>query len=61
MYSGVLFSGVISLIQMNKKGEEALASGETPVGCVLVHNDEVIGSGMNDTNKSMNVRFRTLF
>ncbi|EDN11212.1 hypothetical protein HCAG_07665 [Histoplasma mississippiense (nom. inval.)] len=35
-------------------GEEALASGETPVGCVLVHNDEVIGSGMNDTNKSMN-------
>ncbi|KAL2372297.1 hypothetical protein RJZ57_003239 [Blastomyces gilchristii] len=39
---------------MNEKGEEALASGETPVGCVLVHNDEVIGSGMNDTNKSMN-------
>ncbi|PGH29354.1 tRNA-specific adenosine deaminase 2 [[Emmonsia] crescens] len=35
-------------------GEEALASGETPVGCVLVHNDEIIGSGMNDTNKSMN-------
>ncbi|OJD24427.1 hypothetical protein ACJ73_04213 [Blastomyces percursus] len=35
-------------------GEEALANGETPVGCVLVHNDEVIGSGMNDTNKSMN-------
>ncbi|EEH43998.2 uncharacterized protein PADG_00287 [Paracoccidioides brasiliensis Pb18] len=35
-------------------GEEALASGETPVGCVLVHNEEIIGSGMNDTNKSMN-------
>ncbi|OJD13406.1 hypothetical protein AJ78_06140 [Emergomyces pasteurianus Ep9510] len=35
-------------------GEEALARGETPVGCVLVHNDEIIGSGMNDTNKSMN-------
>ncbi|KAK2810442.1 hypothetical protein FQN50_002931 [Emmonsiellopsis sp. PD_5] len=36
------------------EGEKALASGETPVGCVLVHNDKIIGSGMNDTNKSMN-------
>ncbi|PGH17549.1 hypothetical protein AJ79_01149 [Helicocarpus griseus UAMH5409] len=35
-------------------GEKALATGETPVGCVLVHNGKVIGSGMNDTNKSMN-------
>lgn len=51
----MLFYWLIELIQTNKKGEEALASGETPVGCVLVHNDEIIGSGMNDTNKSMNV------
>lgn len=34
--------------------EKALASGETPVGCVLVYAGEVIGSGMNDTNKSLN-------
>lgn len=39
-----------------KQGEKALASGETPVGCVLVLNGEIIGSGMNDTNRSMNVR-----
>ncbi|PKX93238.1 nucleoside deaminase [Aspergillus novofumigatus IBT 16806] len=35
-------------------GEKALESGETPVGCVLVHHDRIVGSGMNDTNKSMN-------
>ncbi|OQD68506.1 hypothetical protein PENDEC_c034G05141 [Penicillium decumbens] len=35
-------------------GEKALQSGETPVGCVLVHNDRIVGSGMNDTNRSMN-------
>ncbi|KAJ5273949.1 hypothetical protein N7478_009074 [Penicillium angulare] len=35
-------------------GEKALEAGETPVGCVLVHNDEIIGYGMNDTNRSMN-------
>jgi hypothetical protein len=39
-----------------KQGENALATGETPVGCVLVHDGKIIGSGMNDTNKSMNVR-----
>lgn len=37
------------------QGEKALQSGETPVGCVLVHNDRIVGSGMNDTNRSMNV------
>ncbi|EKV15884.1 hypothetical protein PDIG_22390 [Penicillium digitatum PHI26] len=36
-------------------GEKALESGETPVGCVLVHDDQIVGSGMNDTNRSMNV------
>ncbi|KAJ5486342.1 hypothetical protein N7530_000642 [Penicillium desertorum] len=35
-------------------GEKALQSGETPVGCVLVHNDQIVGFGMNDTNRSMN-------
>ena len=34
--------------------ETALATGETPVGCVLVHQGKVVGSGMNDTNKSLN-------
>lgn len=29
--------------------------GETPVGCVLVHEGKIIGAGMNDTNRSMNV------
>ena len=37
------------------QAEKALRAGETPVGCVLVHNDEIIGYGMNDTNRSMNV------
>ncbi|KAK9544683.1 tRNA(adenine34) deaminase [Aspergillus fumigatus] len=35
-------------------GERALEHGETPVGCVLVHHDKIVGAGMNDTNKSMN-------
>lgn len=34
--------------------EKALALGETPVGCVIVHKGAVVGSGMNDTNKSLN-------
>ncbi|KAE8552876.1 hypothetical protein EYB25_004255 [Talaromyces marneffei] len=35
-------------------GEKALEAGETPVGCVLVLQGKIIGSGMNDTNRSMN-------
>ncbi|KAJ5175497.1 uncharacterized protein N7482_001374 [Penicillium canariense] len=35
-------------------GEKALQVGETPVGCVLVHDDQLVGSGMNDTNRSLN-------
>ncbi|QKX54935.1 uncharacterized protein TRUGW13939_02025 [Talaromyces rugulosus] len=35
-------------------GEKALEVGETPVGCVLVLDGKIIGSGMNDTNRSMN-------
>jgi len=34
--------------------EKALTLGETPVGCVIVHEGAVVGSGMNDTNKSLN-------
>ncbi|KAJ5580124.1 APOBEC/CMP deaminase zinc-binding [Penicillium hispanicum] len=35
-------------------GERALQYGETPVGCVLVHNGQIVGYGMNDTSRSMN-------
>lgn len=38
------------------QGEKALHSGETPVGCVLVYNDQIVAWGMNDTNRSLNVR-----
>lgn len=34
--------------------EKALAIGETPVGCVFVAGGNIIGSGMNDTNRSFN-------
>ena len=36
--------------------ELALASDETPVGCVFVNNGEIIGRGINGTNASLNVR-----
>lgn len=36
--------------------ELALASDETPVGCVFVHDGEIIGRGINGTNASLNVR-----
>jgi tRNA-specific adenosine deaminase 2 len=34
--------------------EKVLALGETPVGCVIVYEGEVVGSGMNNTNESLN-------
>ena len=34
--------------------EQALREGETPVACVLVHHGEVVATGMNDTNRSLN-------
>ncbi|OJD39953.1 trna specific adenosine deaminase [Diplodia corticola] len=34
--------------------ELALATDETPVGCVFVRDGRVIGRGMNDTNRSLN-------
>lgn len=41
--------------------ELALASDETPVGCVFVHNGEVIGRGINGTNASLNVCYSPPF
>lgn len=41
--------------QAIQMAELALASDETPVGCVFVHNGEVIGRGINGTNASLNV------
>lgn len=40
--------------------ELALASDETPVGCVFVHQGEVIGRGINGTNASLNVRLPSI-
>ena len=37
------------------QAEQALRSDETPVGCVFVYDGRIIGKGMNDTNKSLNV------
>lgn len=37
------------------QAELALASDETPVGCVFVHDGKVIARGMNGTNVTMNV------
>ncbi|KAI9743824.1 MAG: tRNA(adenine34) deaminase [Claussenomyces sp. TS43310] len=34
--------------------ELALATDETPVGCVFVHNGQVIARGMNATNRTLN-------
>lgn len=42
---------------LQRQGEKALQTGETPVGCVLVYEDRIVGYGMNDTNRSMNVSF----
>ena len=36
--------------------ETALRTDEVPVGCVFVHNNQIIGRGMNDTNRSLCVR-----
>lgn len=33
--------------------ENALRGDEVPVGCVFVRNGEIIGRGMNDTNRSL--------
>ena len=35
-----------------ERARYALAVGETPVGCVFVHNDRLLADGINDTNRS---------
>lgn len=37
-----------------QQAERALELKEVPVGCVFVHNNTVIGSGHNDTNRTLN-------
>ena len=39
-----------------KMAKKALEEFEVPVGCVIVHNDEIIGRGYNLTNQTKNVR-----
>ena len=43
-----------------EQAELALADDETPVGCVFVHKGEIIGRGMNETNRSRNVCYSWL-
>ncbi|XP_070705771.1 tRNA-specific adenosine deaminase 2 [Pempheris klunzingeri] len=33
---------------------DALESGEVPVGCLMVYNDEVVGKGRNEVNETKN-------
>lgn len=33
---------------------DALQSGEVPIGCLLVHDDEVVGRGRNEVNETKN-------
>ncbi|OJJ06881.1 hypothetical protein ASPVEDRAFT_201184 [Aspergillus versicolor CBS 583.65] len=40
--------------QAFEMARRALDLGETPVGCVLVYKNKIVGRGMNDTNRSMN-------
>lgn len=37
-----------------QQAELALTSDETPVGCVFVKDGEIIGRGMNETNRTLN-------
>jgi tRNA-specific adenosine deaminase 2 len=37
-----------------RQAELALTSDETPVGCVFVKDGEIIGRGMNETNRTLN-------
>ena len=49
------FTSQDTCLTQQVQAEIALATNEVPVGCVLVHNDQIIGRGMNDTNRSLNV------
>uniref|UniRef100_A0A096LXR6 Adenosine deaminase tRNA specific 2 n=1 Tax=Poecilia formosa TaxID=48698 RepID=A0A096LXR6_POEFO len=37
-----------------EQAREALQSGEVPVGCLLVHGQEVVGKGRNEVNETKN-------
>jgi len=39
---------------------EAQQVGEIPIGCVIVHENKVIGGGRNKTNETRNVRVHLL-
>jgi tRNA(Arg) A34 adenosine deaminase TadA len=43
-----------SLKLTHLQAQKALETNETPVGCVFVHNGEIIGRGMNATNRTAN-------
>ncbi|XP_060907482.1 tRNA-specific adenosine deaminase 2 [Labrus mixtus] len=34
--------------------KDALENGEVPVGCLMVHNDQVVGKGRNEVNETRN-------
>jgi tRNA-specific adenosine deaminase 2 len=43
-----------SISNIKLQAELALTTNETPVGCVFVHNNIIIGRGMNATNQTFN-------
>ncbi|MFV0520774.1 MAG: tRNA adenosine(34) deaminase TadA [Lachnospirales bacterium] len=40
-----------------KEGEKALKENEIPIGCIIVHNDEIIGCGYNRRNGEKNTLY----
>ena len=42
------------MLEVLQMGEKGLQMSETPVGCILVYNNEIVGRGMNDTNRARN-------
>ncbi|XP_062267423.1 tRNA-specific adenosine deaminase 2 [Platichthys flesus] len=42
------------MINAFKMARDALENGEVPVGCLLVHEDQVVGRGRNEVNQSKN-------
>ena len=45
---------IMQLTNHVRQAELALTSDETPVGCVFVKDGEIIGRGMNETNRTLN-------
>ena len=45
---------IMQLTNHVHQAELALTSDETPVGCVFVKDGEIIGRGMNETNRTLN-------